>query len=299
MRSLIVRLEGVAQRDGHVLLHGERGVGKKLLARWLHVLGKRRAGPLVMVRGGHCAVGLIESTLLGHANGTRMAGSQTTGEPAPNCLELASGGTLVLDGLGGLDADQQIRLAEVLQTGRIPTADGRARSIDARVIATTHINPALCIADGRLQPALLQALSSDRIDVAPLRERPQDIPPLAMTFLSEQSGRYAKDIDAFESDAMGAMLKHGWPGNVRELQNAVERGVLTAVGDGEGLRLSDIGLPQNGEGQFAFDEMKLNDVERVLIQKSLVHHSGNVSRAARSLGLSRSALYRRLHRHNL
>lgn len=293
MRAVVARMQDVADTSRHVLITGERGTGKKLLARWLHVLGPRRDGPLVIVRGGQCAVGSIESTLFGVSDG------RLNGAPVPSCLELASGGTLVLDGFGALDADQQLRLAEILQTGRVPGPEGRARAVDVRIVATTHCDPAAWVADGRLQRPLYEALVGEHLAVPPLRERPQDVPPLAMLFLTEQSLRYGKHIDAFESDAMGAMLKHPWPGNTRELQSAVERAVLSAEGGGEGVRLSDIALPANGDGEPTFEQMKLNDVERVLIQKALVRHSGNVSRAARSLGLSRSALYRRLHRHNL
>jgi DNA-binding NtrC family response regulator len=287
-------LEPTAHADAHVLITGERGAGKEVVARWIHGESPRASRPLVALRAESARGCSPADDLFGHSNGSaRQYGHGEHGH-LPSCLELAHQGTLFLDGVAGLGLDAQRRLAQVLESGACPER-GFASGLDLRVILALTDEPDESVRGGRLTAELLAALEPSRVHVPPLRERREDVPVLAMAVLAEMAERYAKPVTSFEPDAVRLMLDYTWPGNVRELEHAVEHGVLLSRDDG--VCADDLGI--HLDGRPTFDSMTLSAVERVLIQKALVRHAGNVSRAAKTLGLSRSALYRRLHRHGL
>ena len=233
---------------------------------------------------------MFESELFGHVKGA-FTGANTD---RAGRFELADGGALFLDENANVPLAQQARLLRILQTGELErVGSSRPRMVNVRVISATHADLRAEVATGRFREDLLFRLNTVEIHLPPLRDRREDIAPLAAHFLSRHVKRYRRPIEGFEPDALVALLAHPWPGNVRELDHAVERGALVA----RGTRVSapDLGL-RPAAGAAALDHLTLDEVERVLIEKALKRYGGNVSDAARALGLSRSALYRRLER---
>jgi DNA-binding NtrC family response regulator len=295
MQPVLRLMERVGPSEANVLILGEHGTGKEVVARWLHGSSVRAERPMVAVNLGGIPDGLFESELFGHVRGAFTdAKTDRIGR-----FELAEGGTLFLDEVANLPLPQQAKLLRVLETGEFERVGAsRARRADVRVIAATNADIHAEVKAGRFREDLLFRLNTVEIRLPPLRERRADIPLLAAYFLRRYAARYRKAAsDGFAPDAMEVLLRHAWPGNVRELDHAVERAVLMA--EGPGVRARDFGLGGSGDGAGALDQMSLEDVERVLIQKALSRAAGNVSEAAKALGLSRSALYRRLKRHGL
>ena len=293
MQPVLRLMERVGPSDANVLILGEHGTGKEVVARWLHSSSPRAERPMIAVNLGGIPDGLFESELFGHVRGAFTdAKSDRVGR-----FELAEGGTLFLDEIGNLPLPQQAKLLRVLETGEFERVGAsRPRRADVRVLAATNADIQAEVKAGRFREDLLFRLNTVEIRVPPLRERRPDIALLAAHFLRRYAGRYRKTLgEGFAPDAMEMLLRHAWPGNVRELDHAVERAVLLA--EGPAVRARDLGLDNSGGA--ALDQMSLEDVERVLIQKALTRVAGNVSEAADALGLSRSALYRRLKRHGL
>ena len=213
-------------------------------------------------------------------------------------FELADRGTVFLDEIANISLSQQAKLLRVLETGEFERlGSSKTRRADVRVISATNADLREEVAAGRFRQDLLFRLNTVEIHVPPLRVRRADILPLAEHFLEQHVRRYRKEVRGFEPAAAEALLSHPWPGNVRELDHAVERGVLMARG--ERIRAQDLGLQVAPSGGAPIEDMPLEEVERVLIQKALARYGGNVSQAAQALGLSRSALYRRLEKHGL
>jgi DNA-binding NtrC family response regulator len=258
-------------------------------------MSHRANRPLITVNAGGLSEGVAESELFGHVKG---AFTDATTDRV-GCFELADGGTLFLDEIANMAAKVQAKLLRVLQTGEFQRV-GSSRSLraDVRVLAATNADIASEIAGGRFREDLLYRLNTVEIRLPPLRERRDDIPRLATYFLSEYAARYRKPLSGFDDAAGAAMQMHSWPGNVRELQHAVERSVLMArsgviTSDDLGLRAPSPGTATDLAG------MTLDDAEKFLIQQALARHSGNVVQAAESLGMSRSALYRRIQQHGI
>lgn len=289
MQPVLRLMERVGPSAANVLVTGEHGTGKELVARWLHHASPRARGPLVAVNMGGLSDGVFESELFGHVKGAFTdAKHDRVGR-----FELADGGTLFLDELGNLSLTQQAKLLRVLQTGEVERVGAsRPRQVDVRVVAATNADLRAEVSAGRFREDLLYRLNTVEIHLPPLRERREDVPLLAAHFLARHAQRYGKRLDGFAPDALQALLAHPWPGNVRELDHAVERAVLMA--QGAVLRAGDLALTVDRTAPAALEELPLEQVERVLIQKALQRHEGNVSHAAKALGLSRSALYRRM-----
>jgi DNA-binding NtrC family response regulator len=210
---------------------------------------------------------------------------------------MAEGGTLFLDEIANVPLAQQAKLLRVLETGEIERVGAsKTRRVDVRVISATNADLAGEVAAGRFREDLLFRLNTVEIHLPPLRERPEDIPVLAAHFLGRFAERYGKGLDGFDAAAAGELQRHGWPGNVRELAHAVERAALMAAGPR--IRADELGLAGPGPGAN-LEEMSIEEVERLLVKKALQRHGGNVSRAAEALGLSRSALYRRMEKFGL
>jgi DNA-binding NtrC family response regulator len=299
MREIVRLLERIAPSDAHVLITGEHGTGKEVVARWIHHRSKRARKPLVTVNAGGLSEGVFESELFGHVKGAFTdAKTDRTGY-----FELAAGGTLFLDEIGTMPVKLQTRLLRVLQTGEFQrVGSSMTRQADVRVLSATNTDIAAEVESGGFRADLLYRLNTVEIRLPPLRERREDIAPLACHFLERKSAHYGKRLAGFSPDAMRALLDYAWPGNVRELEHTTERAVLLAASDTVGaadLNLAPPRAPASAPGQPALESMPLEEAERYLIRKALERHDGNVSHAADSLGLSRSALYRRLQRYGL
>ena len=294
MQPVLRLMERVGPSDASVLVTGEHGTGKELVAQWLHAASARAARPLITVNVGGLSEGVFESEMFGHVKGAFTdARADRTGR-----FELADGGTLFLDEIANVPLAQQSKLLRVLQSGEVErVGSSRTRRVDVRVIAATNADLRAEVAAGRFREDLLFRLNTIEIHLPPLRERREDILPIALHCLARSAARYRKPLTGFDRGAIEALHAHTWPGNVRELDHAVERAVLLATGDV--VRAGDFALETAGSAGASLEEMTLEDVERVLIQKALARFGGNVSQAAKTLGLSRSALYRRLKVHGL
>jgi DNA-binding NtrC family response regulator len=271
---------------------GEHGTGKEVVARWLHAVSKRAKKPWVAVNAGGFSEGVFESELFGHVKGA-FTDAKTD---RVGCFELADGGTLFLDEIANVPLQQQAKLLRVLETREIQrVGSSKTRHVDVRVISATNANLGEAVASGDFREDLLYRLNTVEIRLPPLRDRIEDIPLLAEYFLGKQAKRYGREIEGFSPTALAALREHTWPGNVRELQHSVERSVLMARGSR--IEASDLGLRRRDDGSVLIEELTLDEAERLMIEKALERHQGNVSKAAEALGLSRSALYRRLQRH--
>ena len=294
MQPVLRLMERVGPSDANVLVLGEHGAGKEVVARWLHAASARADHPLIAINVGGIPDGLFESELFGHVKGAFTdAKADRIGR-----FELADGGTLFLDEIANLPLAQQAKLLRVLETGEVErVGSSRARRVDARLISATNADPNAEVRAGRFREDLLFRLNTVAIRIPPLRDRREDVPLLASHFLRRYAQRYRKPAQSLAPDAMEALLRHAWPGNVRELDHAVERAVLMAEGDS--IQARDLALGAPTDGAAALEQMSLEEVEQVLVRKALARAGGNVSEAAKALGLSRSALYRRLKRHGL
>ncbi len=239
--------------------------------------------------------GVFESELFGHVRGAFTdAKADRVGR-----FEMAEGGTLFLDEIANVPLSQQNKLLRVLETGDFERlGSSRTRRANVRLISATNADLHAEVAAGRFRQDLLFRINTIELRLPSLRERREDIPALATHFLQRRARHYRKPITGFDPSAMQALLEHAWPGNVRELDHAIERAVLMA--QGSTVKGSDLGLRSTrSEGAARLEDMSLEDVECFLIKKAMSRYDGNVSHAARGLGLSRSALYRRLQRYGL
>lgn len=299
MRPVLHVMERVGPSDANVLVTGEHGTGKEVVARHLHASSPRARRPLVIVNAGGLSEGVFESELFGHVKGA-FTDARTD---RVGFFEMADGGTIFLDEIGNLSMKSQARLLRVLQTGEFQrVGSSRTQRSDVRVLSATNVDIRREVAEGRFREDLLYRLNTVELHLPPLRERREDIPLLASHFLSRYQGGGNGPRVTIGAEAMQAMLSYAWPGNIRELEHAIERAVLLASGgvvtprDLNLRSLRDVG---GDGGSRELEELPLEEVERVLIQKALRRHGGNVSQAAEALGLSRSALYRRLQRYGL
>lgn len=294
MAPVLRILERVGPSDANVLITGENGTGKGLIARSLHAASSRAARPLVTVNMGGIADSLFESELFGHVRGAFTdAKSDRVGR-----FELADGGTLFLDEIANVPQNQQPRLLRVLETGEFERV-GSSKTLKAnvRVISATNADIQAEVASGRFRQDLLFRLNTITVQLPPLRERREDIPLLAQAFLEEQSRRYRKPVSRFSPGALELMQSYAWPGNVRELNHSVERSVLMCSGNL--IQPEDLGLQQSATAERQLENMSLEEVERFLIRKALTRFNGNALSAAEALGLSRSAFYRRLEKYGM
>jgi DNA-binding NtrC family response regulator len=294
MQPVLRLLERVGPSEVNVLITGEHGTGKEVIARYLHAASPRAKKPLVVVNAGGLSEGVFESELFGHVKGA-FTDAKTD---RVGYFELADGGTLFLDEIGNMPSKQQAKLLRALQSGEFQrVGSSKTRRADVRVLAATNVDIGREVAEGRFREDLLYRLNTVEIALPPLRDRTEDIPLLAMHFLRRQMVRYGKKLSGIEREAMQAMVEYGWPGNVRELEHVIERAILMA--QSAQIRAEDLGLRGRPDGASRLEEMTLEDAEKFLIQKALGRYQGNVSRAADALGLSRSALYRRLQLYGL
>ena len=295
MQPVLQMIARIGPSDANVLITGEHGSGKEVVAQTLHALSPRASMPLVAVNTGALPEGTFESELFGHVKGAFTdARMDRIGR-----FELADTGTIFLDEIGNVPIRQQAKLLRVLETGEIErVGSSRTKHIDVRVISATNISLQEAIAAGQFREDLLFRLNTVEIHIPPLRERREDIPALAAHFLKRYSARYRSPVKGFASAALQAMMQYPWPGNVRELEHTLERAVLMA--QGEEIQVSDLGLnvQQRSQG-LNLEELSIEEVEGILVRKALQRFHGNVSQAAEALGLSRGALYRRMERYGI
>ena len=295
MQPVLDLIARIGPSDANVLITGEHGTGKEVVARTLHALSDRSSRSMVTVNAGGLSSGVFESELFGHVKGAFTdARSDRIGR-----FEIADAGTLFLDEIANVPMSLQAKLLRVLETGEFErVGSSNTRRVNVRVLAATNVDVRAEVAAGRFREDLLFRLNTIEIRLPGLRERQADIDLLANHFLRIYIERYRKKISGFDASAMQALREHPWPGNVRELDHAVERAVL--LSPGPAIRSADLGLRAASSGVgLRLDDMSLEEVEKHLIQRMLAKHGGNVSKAADSLGLSRSALYRRLEKFGL
>ena len=295
MQPVLELIGRIGPSDANVLITGEHGTGKEVIARTLHALSARSARPMVTVNAGGLPEGLFESELFGHVKGAFTdARTDRVGR-----FECADSGTLFLDEIANVPVNLQAKLLRVLETGEFErVGSSHTRRADVRVLAATNVEIDVEVAAGRFRQDLLFRLNTVEIHLPPLRERRGDIELLANHFLKIYVRRYRKRISGFDPGALLSLREHPWPGNVRELDHAIERAVLLCPETT--IRAADLGLKSASSASAPrLEEMGLEEVEKHLIQRVLARHEGNVSHAASALGLSRSALYRRLQKFGL
>jgi DNA-binding NtrC family response regulator len=297
MHPVVELMTRVGPSDASILITGEHGTGKEVVAQTLHRLSQRAHRSLIAVNTGALPDGTFESELFGHVKGAFTdARADRIGR-----FELASGGTLFLDEIANIPPRQQAKLLRVLETGELErVGSSTTRTVDVRMLSATNADLRVAAAAGEFREDLLFRLNTVEIRLPALRERREDIPILAAHFLSRYSARYRRPISGLEPAALQAILDYPWPGNVRELDHTIERGVLMAR-DTQ-LQAADLGLyaqTPTGSAQQALDDLSLEAVEAVLVRKALSRSNGNISHAAEALGLSRGALYRRMEKYNL
>ena len=294
MQPVLQLIARVGPSGANVFITGENGTGKGLVAQALHAVSSRSARPLVTVNAGGLSEGVFESELFGHVKGAFTdAKADRVGR-----FELADGGTLFLDEIANVSLNLQAKLLRVLETGEFErVGSSKSRRVDVRILSASNADLNAEVASGRFRQDLLFRLNTIEIRLPPLRERREDILLLACHFLHQHAQRYRKSLTDFDKAAAQALLDHRWPGNVRELDHAVERAVL--MSQGNVIKAEDLGLRPLREAPTRLEDMSLEEVEGFLIQKTLARFEGNVSRAAEALGLSRSALYRRIEKYKL
>ena len=291
MQHVREMVEQVAPSDANVMITGENGTGKNVVARMLHQASLRAAQLLITVNMGGLPDGVFESEMFGHVKG---AFTDARADRAGR-FELADNGTLFLDEIANLTATQQAKLLRVLETGEFErVGSSKTRRADVRIVTATNADLQKEIETGKFREDLFFRLNTIQIHLPPLRERTEDIPILAGEFLTELIQRYRKQIQGFHPDAITALKTYAWPGNVRELRHVMERAVLLTRSDL--IQTSDLGIRGAPAKAPPLEEMNLEAAELFLINRALARHNGNALLAAKDLGLSRSAFYRRLQK---
>ena len=294
MRPVIEMIQRVAPSDANVLITGENGTGKSLIAQALHALSPRASHSMITVNMGGLSETLFESELFGHVKGAFTdAKTDRAGR-----FELADESSLFMDEIANIPLNQQAKLLRVIETGDFERV-GSSKTLHAnvRIISATNANLADEVTAGKFRQDLLFRLNTIEIPLPPLRDRREDIMPLAKKFLQEHAQRYRKTFAGFDEIARDRLMQHSYPGNVRELDHVIERAVL--MSRGPQIKANDLGLTTASGESKSLEDMSLEEVEAFLIKKALARNNGNARKAAESLGLSRSAFYRRLQQYGL
>src|SRR5579872_7008442 len=294
MQPVLETIARVGPSDANVLITGEHGTGKEVVAQTLHALSTRASRPIVAVNTGAIPDGVFESELFGHVKGAFTdARTDRIGR-----FELADGGTIFLDEIGNVPLRQQAKLLRVLESGEIErVGSSRSRRVNVRVLSATNTDLTAACAAGQFREDLLFRLNTVEIRIPPLRERREDIPLLAAHFLARYATRYRRPVQRFDPAAIQALLQYSWPGNVRELEHTIERAVL--MSRSQEIQPADLSFSSPRAQTQNLEDLSLEAVEAVLVKKALQRFQGNVSQAAEALGLSRGALYRRMEKYGL
>ena len=284
----------VAKTEANVLILGENGTGKELIARAIHQRSLRKDNSFVSVDMGAITETLFESELFGHKKGSFTDAR----EDRPGRFELANRGTLFLDEIGNLSLSLQGKLLSVLQSRQVTrVGSNHAQPIDIRLICATNMPLHKMVQEGTFRQDLLYRINTVEVRVPPLCERVEDIPLLAQHYLSYYAKKYHKLVKLITPEAMDRLKRYAWPGNIRELQHAIERAVIMT--DSDTLQESDFLLSRSITAGATNNTLNLDEVERTAIAKALQMHNGNISKAADELGLTRASLYRRMEKYGL
>ncbi|MEX1327865.1 MAG: sigma-54 dependent transcriptional regulator, partial [Desulfobacterales bacterium] len=296
IQKVFATIEKVASTDADILILGENGTGKELVARALHRQSPRAGEVFISVDMGAIAETLFESELFGHMKGAFTDAK----ENRPGRFELADGGTLFLDEIGNLSLAMQAKLLSVLETRKVTRlGSNKPRDIDIRLICATNMPIYDMVAKNDFRQDLLYRINTVEVNLPPLRERQEDIPLLVDRFLAIFSKKYKKDITGISASALKKLQRYHWPGNIRELIHTLERAVI--LSESKMLQPADFLFPEAGkdvEG-VVFENYNLEEVEKTVIRKTLKKHDGNISHAAKELGLTRTSLYRRMEKYGL
>ena len=290
MLPVLQIIERIGPSDANVLITGEHGTGKEVVARQLHAVSGRADRPLISINAGGLSDGVFESEMFGHVKGAFTDAKQDR----IGAFELADGGTLFLDEIANMPVGQQAKLLRVLETGELKRV-GSSKNIrvDVRLISATNADVTAEVGERRFREDLMYRLNTVELRLPPLRERREDIPLLAEHFLKRIARRYRREAPRLSPAALQVMIEYQWPGNVRELEHTIERALL--MSRGEAIVVEDLRLkPPAPAGPSSTDGMTLDEAERYFIERTLTRFEGNVGKAAEVLGISRSALYRRL-----
>jgi len=287
-------IDKVAKTDANILILGENGTGKELVARAIHQKSLRKDNSFVSVDMGAITETLFESELFGHKKGAFTDAR----EDRPGRFELANGGSLFLDEIGNLNLSLQSKLLNALQSRKVTrVGSNQSMDVDIRLVCATSMPLALMVKEGRFRQDLLYRINTVEIHIPALYERVEDIPLLANHFLNYYSKKYRKDVLSITPEAITKLKKYPWPGNVRELQHALERAVIMA--DSTTLQESDFLFSRKVDGNVAADTLNLDEVEKAAVIKAIQLHNGNISKAADELGLTRASLYRRMEKYGI
>ena len=294
MKPVMEMVERIGPSDANILITGENGTGKGVIAEAIHRASERADRPLNTVNAGGLAEGVFESELFGHVRGAFTdAKADRVGR-----FEMSDQGTLFLDEIANVPLNLQTKLLRVLETGEFErVGSSKTRKANVRVLSATNAELESEVEAGRFRQDLYFRLNTVEIPLPPLRDRREDTPLLAAFFLDRFSKKYRRTIAGFSPEAEQALLQHHWPGNIRELSHSVERAVLMTRG--ERIDVGDLGLRGGTEAVPRLEDLSLDEVERYLIRRTLDRNDGNAKLAADALGLSRSAFYRRLEKHDI
>jgi DNA-binding NtrC family response regulator len=301
MRQLFHLIKSVAPTDASILIHGENGTGKELVATAIHEESRRKSSPFIRINCSALPSELIESELFGHKRGAFTgAVSDKTG-----LMELADGGSLLLDEIGEMPANLQVKLLRVLQDREFrPVGSSRVIQSNFRLICATNVNLDAALAEGKLREDLYFRINTVTLAIPPLRERTEDIMLLADHFLDRFSTQHQRNVRSIKPDAAKALLRYHWPGNVRELEHVIERAVIVA--DGGEVTLDDLPLTirdaehlPNQSGFVIPPDHTLEEIEKLAILQTLERTRGNKRKAASILGVYRATLYGKLKKYNL
>lgn len=299
MQRIFQTIDRVAQTDANVLILGENGTGKELIARAIHANSVRKAESFVSVDLGSITETLFETELFGHKKGSFTDAK----EDRPGRFELANNGTLFLDEIGNLSMPLQAKLLTVLQNRKVSrVGSNKDIAVDLRLICATNMPLYDMVKENRFRQDLLYRINTIEIQIPSLRDRIEDIPLLTNHFLKHYAAKYGKGVSKISDAAMTRMNKHPWPGNIRELQHSLERAIIlsnSSVLQPEDFNFTATSNTKETEQSLGLDQYNLDEVEKLLIRKVLKKYNGNITQAASELGLTRSSLYRRLEKHGL
>jgi DNA-binding NtrC family response regulator len=294
LKEVFSLVDKVAKTDANILILGENGTGKELVARAIHQKSMRKDNSFVAVDMGAITETLFESELFGHKKGSFTDAR----EDRPGRFELANGGTLFLDEIGNLSLSLQSKLLSALQSRQVTRVGAnQAVDVDIRLVCATNMPLHQMVKEGKFRQDLLYRINTVEITIPPLCDRVDDIPMLANHFLNYYSKKYRKEVLSISPTAVNKLKKYPWPGNVRELQHSIERAVIMA--DSATLQESDFLFNRKGSNDSATDSLNLDEVEKAAVVKAIQLHSGNISKAAEELGLTRASLYRRMEKYGL
>lgn len=294
IKDVFALINKVARTDANVLILGENGTGKELIARAIHQRSLRKENSFVSVDMGAITETLFESELFGHKKGAFTDAR----EDRPGRFELATGGTLFLDEIGNLSLSLQSKLLSALQSRQVTRVGAnQPQAVDIRLICATNMPLHKMVQEGSFRQDLLYRINTVEVHVPPLSDRIEDIPVLANHYLNYYAKKYHKPVNTIAPEAMDKLKRYAWPGNIRELQHAIERGVIMT--DSDSLQETDFLLSRSLSGNTSSNTLNLDEVEKAAIARALQMHNGNISKAADELGLTRASLYRRMEKYGL